>query len=167
MKDTNFLLLSSANAIRGDGERYHDLGFSGYLGKPLNLNILYEMTGLLWQHILNGTEPAQLISRHTISEGHHVPGTDTGTSTRKDIVNCKVLLVEDNIVNQKVAKKILEKNGLQSDGCCKWSRVSCIYKSNFYLTLYLWIVRCQLWMVTKQQKPSLKAREIAIAINTR
>ncbi|MCZ6802878.1 MAG: response regulator [Proteobacteria bacterium] len=88
--------MSSTSGMRGDGKRFRKLGFSGYLGKPLHLSILYEMPCILWQHIQNGTEPAQLISRYTVSEALAI--TDTGT-----------------IVNQKVAKKLLEKSGCKVD----------------------------------------------------
>lgn len=103
---TKFILLSSSGS-RGDGNLFHKQGFSGYLGKPINLGILYKMICLLWDHIQNGTEPVQMITRHTISEAHNVMDKDTDA----DIISSKVLLVEDNIVNQKVAKKMLEKMG--------------------------------------------------------
>jgi len=107
MGKTKFILLSSSVGLRGDSDHYHKLGFSGYLGKPINLGILYEMIGLLWKHIQNGTEPVRLINRHTLSEAHDKMDkvTDAG------IINSKILLVEDNIVNQKVAKKMLENMG--------------------------------------------------------
>ncbi len=102
---TQFILLTSSLGSRGDGNHLHKLGFSGYLGKPIHLGILYQMIGLLWEHIQNGTEPVRLITRYTFSEAHNVNVMDT------DSIGSKILLVEDNIVNQKVAKKMLENLG--------------------------------------------------------
>jgi len=104
-ENTKFILLTSSLGWRGAGDHFHKLGFSGYLGKPINLGILYQMISLLWEHIQNGTEPVGLITRYTISEAHNVNAMDT------DIIGSRILLVEDNIINQKVAKKLLENLG--------------------------------------------------------
>jgi len=115
IEKTKFVLLSSLAGMRGDAKRFKNLGFSGYLSKPIHLNILHEILCMLWKHIQNGTEPAQLISRHTVSEALAINEADTEIDNDIDTIVYKVLLVEDNIVNQKVAKKILEICGCKGD----------------------------------------------------
>jgi two-component system sensor histidine kinase/response regulator len=105
--NTKVILLSSSVRKRGEAKHLHEIGFSGYLGKPIDLTILYKMISLLWQHLQNGTEPERIISKHTVADAH--------SQLRLDTSNLKALLVEDNIVNQKVGKKLLEKNGLTVD----------------------------------------------------
>lgn len=135
IKDSQFILLSSSSGNRGDAARLFKLGFMAYLDKPINLNILHKVIGLVWEHSQQGTVPKRLITRHTISEAeqpeadHTVieqPDTDTlvtkqtgpsesTTNTEQNPAvhefNNKMLLVEDNIVNQMVGQKMLETLG--------------------------------------------------------
>jgi signal transduction histidine kinase/DNA-binding response OmpR family regulator len=90
---TNLLMLTSAGQ-RGDGERCRELGIRAYLTKPLSRADLLEALGT----VLAGSpdETAAVITRHTIAESR--------TSLR-------VLLAEDNPVNQQVAVAMLVKRG--------------------------------------------------------
>jgi two-component system, sensor histidine kinase and response regulator len=91
---TNLLMLTSAGT-RGDGERCRELGIRGYLTKPLSRADLLEALGA----VLAGSADeagAEVVTRHTIAESR--------TSMR-------VLLAEDNPVNQQVAVAMLVKRG--------------------------------------------------------
>ena len=111
--NTKAILLSSSSTQRGDAKHFSAIGFSGYLAKPIHLVVLHEMISLLWRHIQNGTEPERIISRHTVSESHADTATNIDNGAPSEIL--KVLLVEDSIVNQKVAKILLENNGCKVD----------------------------------------------------
>ena len=90
---TRLLMLTSAGQ-RGDGERCRELGIRAYLTKPLSRADLLEALGTVL-----GTEEgdaAGVITRHTIAE------------SRKSL---RVLLAEDNPVNQQVAVAMLVKRG--------------------------------------------------------
>jgi CheY-like chemotaxis protein len=80
----------------GDGARCNELGIAAYLIKPvLQSDLLQALSKVLGSRIA-GPEPAQLITRHTLGEG------------QKPL---RVLLAEDNPVNQRLAARLLEKWG--------------------------------------------------------
>jgi two-component system, sensor histidine kinase and response regulator len=101
------LVLLISLAQRGDAEMARAAGFDAYLTKPVRQAQLYDCLGLVLgsprisvESTYSGTAP--LITRHTISEAQ---------ARSRD----RVLVVEDNIVNQKVAAKLLEREGYHVD----------------------------------------------------
>ena len=96
--------------IRGDGRRLAELGFTGYLARPLHpadlrtvvLSCLASEAGSRGSHE-DGMQG--LVTRHsarTSSRTRFVEGT-------------RVLLVEDNTTNQRVAVGLLRKLGIEAD----------------------------------------------------
>ncbi len=91
--DAEIILLTSVGQ-KGDTRRCKELGISGYLLKPVKqLELLEAITMALGQPSREG---GPVITRHIIREAHR---------------KLSILLAEDNIVNQKLAVKILEKRG--------------------------------------------------------
>jgi signal transduction histidine kinase/CheY-like chemotaxis protein/HPt (histidine-containing phosphotransfer) domain-containing protein len=88
---TSLLMLTSAG-LRGDAARCKELGLNAYLTKPIALTELREAM----EAALGQTDPDRLITRHSLRE-------ERGKYT--------ILLAEDNPVNQKLAVKLLEKQG--------------------------------------------------------
>jgi PAS domain S-box-containing protein len=87
------LMLTSAGQL-GDGARCRELGISGYLVKPIRPGeLLHAICEVLH---LSSQESAPLVTRHTL---------------REDGNRSRVLLVEDNLVNQRLAVRLLEKRG--------------------------------------------------------
>jgi two-component system sensor histidine kinase/response regulator len=98
------LILLTSSGQRGDGRLFSDLGFAGYLLKPVThrdltdcLTVVLGMQAEGWRL---STQP--IVTRHALRsqrtrESHHI------------------LLAEDNVVNQKVACRILEKLGYRVD----------------------------------------------------
>jgi CheY-like chemotaxis protein len=89
------MMLSSAGQ-RGDAVRCRELGVAAYLTKPVRQGELLD--GIL---IALGTRPenkmsSELVTRHTLRESRN---------------RLRILLVEDNAVNQLVALRLLEKYG--------------------------------------------------------
>ena len=89
------MMLSSAGQ-RGDATRCRELGVAAYLTKPVRQGELLD--GIL---IALGTRPENkmspaLVTRHTLRESRN---------------RLRILLVEDNAVNQLVALRLLEKYG--------------------------------------------------------
>lgn len=103
---THLVILTTLGR-RGDARVAQDAGFAAYLAKPIRQAQLYQCLSLVMnpgEH--SGSEqdnPVKpLITRHTIKE----------TQALKKI---RLLLAEDNIVNQKVAVRMLEKLGYRVD----------------------------------------------------
>jgi len=91
---TKLLMLTSAGQ-RGDGERCRELGIRGYLTKPMSRADLLEALGTVLAGPADAGTP-DVVTRHTIAE------------SRRSV---RVLLAEDNPVNQQVAVAMLVKRG--------------------------------------------------------
>ncbi|ETX01392.1 MAG: hypothetical protein ETSY2_37255 [Candidatus Entotheonella gemina] len=95
------LVLLTSIAQRGQHAEAQRIGFAAYLTKPTRQSHLYDciatVMGASSQEV-----PAIPITRHTIEEN-------------RSQARAKVLVVEDNIVNQKVAIRLLEKCNCRAD----------------------------------------------------
>jgi two-component system sensor histidine kinase/response regulator len=81
---------------RGDGVRCKELGIAAYLIKPvLQADLLQALLTVLSAHE-GVAKPATVITRHTLREGR---------------LPLRILLAEDNVVNQKLACRLLENHG--------------------------------------------------------
>jgi len=99
------LILMPSFGQRGDGQIARETGFAAYLTKPVRQSQLYDCLVT----ILNESEtvpapssPSKLVTRHTLGEM---------TASSRSLV----LIAEDNIVNQKVAARQIEKMGYRAD----------------------------------------------------
>jgi CheY-like chemotaxis protein len=91
------MLLTSAGQ-RGDGARCRDLGISAYLNKPVSQSELREAIFMMLDRQPADGAAAGLITRHAIRE-------------KVAARSLKILLAEDNVVNLKLAVRMLEKRG--------------------------------------------------------
>jgi PAS domain S-box-containing protein len=98
------LILLTSSGQRGDGRMFSELGFAAYLLKPVTHRDLTDCLMMVLGTQADGwrmaTQP--IVTRHALRsqrqrEAHHI------------------LLAEDNLVNQKVACRILEKLGYRVD----------------------------------------------------
>src|SRR2546421_6756819 len=92
---TDLLMLTSAGQ-RGDSQRCRELGIRGYLTKPLSRPDLLEALGTVLAGPPEEAGTPDVVTRHTIAESRH---------------SLRVLLAEDNPVNQQVAVAMLVKRG--------------------------------------------------------
>jgi two-component system sensor histidine kinase/response regulator len=99
LKETRLLILTSAGQ-RGDGERCRQLGIQAYLTKPIARADLVEAVGTVLAGTASAPGGADLVTRHSIAESRHA---------------LRILLAEDNPVNQQVATAMLLKRGHQVD----------------------------------------------------
>jgi two-component system sensor histidine kinase/response regulator len=93
------LVLLTSWAVRGSAEAAREAGISAYLTKPVRQSQLYDALATV---IGAGTDAAPLVTRHTLTE-------DRARSRPR------LLVVEDNDVNQEVAVGMLTKLGYRAD----------------------------------------------------
>jgi PAS domain S-box-containing protein len=97
LKSTRMIMLTSSGQ-RGDGPLFADIGFAGYLLKPVTLRDLTECLML----VLTATardwhlKSQPIVTRHALR-------------AKRPRLHNRILLAEDNLVNQKVAMRLLEK----------------------------------------------------------
>ena len=102
------LVVMTSMLQRGHAEQARKAGAMGYLPKPVRHDELRDclrtVLGLTEGHALKdaptGSVVAQLVTRHMVAE---------------NVRHQRVLVVEDNIVNQKLAVRMVEKLGYQPD----------------------------------------------------
>ncbi len=97
------LVLLTSRGVRGDAKQMQEIGFAAYLTKPIKSSQLHDCLAMLIVRQPDAPEaaPAAIITRHSLAE-------KSGRKTR-------ILLAEDNLVNQRVALGILGKIGYRAD----------------------------------------------------
>ena len=113
LKETILLMLTSTG-VRGDASRARDAGFAAYLTKPVRQTVLFDSLATVWAaRAQAGTAP--LVTRHTLGESSAAAVISAASGNPDRLLQGRVLVVEDNAVNQKVALRLLEKLGLRVD----------------------------------------------------
>ncbi len=109
--ETLLVMLTSVGQ-RGDAKRVKEAGFSAYLVKPLSPSQVLEALSAVWGAWKGGlTTP--LITRHTLAESQTAEARQPQKEEKS--LRAHVLVVEDNVVNQKMTVKMLEKLGCRVD----------------------------------------------------
>jgi CheY-like chemotaxis protein len=105
LRDTRLIMLSSAG-MRGDFVRLRDAGFAAYLTKPVKPSLLFDTLAA----VCAPEPPPSILTPRRVIEARAVNAAASPEPPRY-----RILLAEDNIVNQKVAGKLLEKLGFRVD----------------------------------------------------
>ncbi len=100
LRGTRLVMMTSLGQ-RGDARRLAELGFAAYLTKPVKQSELYDALAVVLSGAAPQAEHAGLVTRHTVHELRRSP--------------VRILLAEDNVVNQQVALGLLRKLGLKAD----------------------------------------------------
>ena len=144
-KGTRLVLLTSAHGIRG-AEEFEKLGFAAYLLKPVSHRDLRECLGRVMSvDAARWHERTQAI---VIADRRHsgVPGR-------------RVLLAEDNLVNQKVARGTLEKMGYAVDIVADGEEAVAAWETGRY---HIILMDCQMPVMDGYQATrEIRARERA------
>jgi signal transduction histidine kinase/DNA-binding response OmpR family regulator len=108
LASTVLVLMTSVNHRRR-ADKIRAAGFSGYLLKPIHQSHLMDVLAMVWGTRTSAV-PVPLITHHVVqSDRHH------RIATQPRIASARVLVVEDNAINQKVARHLLEHFGCRVD----------------------------------------------------
>ena len=103
--ESTLMIMVTSLAQRGDAASLQQIGFVGYLPKPVRQKQLRECIAIVLGR--GDKTPIGIVTQHTTAEVE----SRSGTSLR----GIRILLAEDNIINQKVAQSILGKIGYKAD----------------------------------------------------
>ncbi len=109
IRNTRLVMLTSL-VQRGEAAHVEEAGFAGYLIKPVKPSLLFDCLLAVLGGEASGAEgraPASLVTRQRLAE--EAPG---GKQKHRQP---RVLLAEDNLVNQKVATRLLERLGCSAE----------------------------------------------------
>ena len=106
IRDSKLVMMSSVGQ-RGDASRLEEMGFAAYLTKPVKRFQLYNcLMMVMGRKSETETKRKRIITRHAVAE------------ERKHKI--RILLAEDNVINQTLALKILEDDGLPGRRGRQW-----------------------------------------------
>ncbi|MFO7602029.1 MAG: response regulator, partial [Candidatus Desulfacyla sp.] len=97
------LILLTPLGVRGEARRFREMGFSGYLPRPVRHSDLFDMLSQVLGGLPAGHD--SLVTRHSVREQKRLEGA----------AEARILLVEDNLTNQQVALGILKQLGFHAD----------------------------------------------------
>ncbi|MBI5897389.1 MAG: response regulator, partial [Desulfobacterales bacterium] len=98
------LIMLTSQGLRGDAAAMRQIGFAAYLTKPVRRSQLFDCIVT----VLNGT-PTQLVD---FKKGPLVTSYSLSEAKRRSL---RILLAEDNAINQKLAVHLLERFGFHAD----------------------------------------------------
>jgi CheY-like chemotaxis protein len=100
LKSTLMIMVTSLGQ-RGDAAILEQVGFAGYLTKPVRQSQFYDCIAIVLGRAAGKLPDTGIVTRHTVAEVTHR--------------GARILLAEDNIISQKVAQSILSKLGCKTD----------------------------------------------------
>gem|GEM_PF-1816205 len=100
IKNTRLVLMTDLGQL-GEGNRMKEIGVAAYLTKPVHQRDLHDCLAVVLSGAASKRPAHPLVTKHSIAEMRRT--------------NIRILLVEDNVTNQLVAKGILNKLGLKVD----------------------------------------------------
>jgi len=102
------LVMHTSAPKKGDAKRFKKAGFSAFLTKPIRQSILLDTLATVRAAQIQG-HATELITSHSVTEARAAKNPTRQAKT------LRALLAEDNIINQKVAVKMLQKLNCRVD----------------------------------------------------
>ncbi|WP_353571702.1 response regulator [Candidatus Albibeggiatoa sp. nov. BB20] len=165
--DGTRLIMLSSRSEAGDVETAQKVGFSAYLLKPVRQSHLYEAISLVMG--LQKAPPSQLITHHTMNQQRYLSDCNAPPKIGQHPIK-PILLVEDNLFNQKVAINMLKRLGLQAEIANNGQEALDKLKNDAYSLI---LMDCQMPIldgyqataaIRQREKQGLLSRQIIIAM---
>ncbi|WDE09637.1 response regulator [Thalassomonas haliotis] len=107
-RETKLIMMTSMGE-RGDASYFAELGFCAYFPKPATTSDLFDALTV----VVEGKEALELAQ--PLVTTHHLKSLKRNSSQGNIAADARILLVEDNQINQTVVQGILANLGLQAD----------------------------------------------------
>lgn len=121
-RDTLVVLLS--NADPSEAARFAQEGFSAFLSKPVTPHALADTLAALNEALTNGTPVPFIISGSFAATA--------AAAAASPFAGYRVLVADDNIVNQQVAVRMLEKLGCRADAAINGRQAVSMHQTGHY-----------------------------------
>ena len=109
------LVMMTSMGARGDAQYYADIGFAAYFDKPTIAEDLYDALALILDRSDTQAATSTLLTSHNLADLRDNCSAETAHHQLAQFAGQRLLLVEDNSINQLVALGILEDFGLAAD----------------------------------------------------
>ncbi|MGH1484684.1 MAG: response regulator [Cellvibrionaceae bacterium] len=106
------LVMMTPLSCRGDAKRFAKLGFSAFFPKPVTLNDLFSALDVLNNQNTRLKKASPLLTKDNLRSLEYAESQKATTVVQQ---HYRLLLVEDNIINQEVALGILKALGYSAD----------------------------------------------------
>jgi signal transduction histidine kinase/CheY-like chemotaxis protein/HAMP domain-containing protein len=111
---------------RSDASKYRQMGFANYLTKPIKSSQLYNELVNAWTNFTCGVDHSDIIAKKSFRN-----------NIKDQQIHAYVLLVEDNTVNQKVARQAFKRMGCRLDICNNGEEGLFAVKKNQYDIIFM------------------------------
>ncbi|MDH5425131.1 MAG: response regulator [Gammaproteobacteria bacterium] len=154
------ILLTSAGS-NGDILRFQQLGFSGYLTKPVTARVILEMISAV-THQQAKTGP--ILTSHSVNASASAMTNSENTISSQRFSQAKVLLAEDDPINQKVTTGLLKKLGITADLAVNGLEVLEKVKTKNYDLILMDCLMPKMdgFQATRQLRDNLNSRDIPV-----
>ncbi len=138
---STLLIMLSSCGRPGEAAVLRKAGIVAYLSKPVGRDELLETLKSAWGLSQSENGDDHLITRHSLRETREAHSQEPPSTAKPPPLQGRVLLAEDNLVNQKLAIRLLERMGLQVDLAENGRQVLEIYGSAPYDII---LIDCQM-----------------------
>ena len=111
------LVLLTSSGQRGEAKIALEHGFCGYAVKPIASDALRDIVAAALSTTERPSSVHRMVTRHSVAEARAASAEPCQEDTTPEMprAGLRILLVEDNMVNQKVATRMLKKHDCQID----------------------------------------------------
>lgn len=134
-EDAVQIVVLCSNPQLGDAENFFVAGASGFLSKQFRDPFLRGVMCQAYAERFRQGSERRLVTRYTVSDAEEKPVSEVIDLKVEKKTN--ILIVEDNIVNQQLVMRMLERNGCQVDLAVNGFEAIELFKKNKYALIFM------------------------------